>query len=300
MSRKLLFIYNQHAGKGQIKPLLADIINIFTKADYQVVCHPTQAPKDAIQVARDADEDVELIVCSGGDGTLDEVATGLMQRGATIPIGYIPVGTTNDFANSLNLSRDIIQAAADVVSGEPYSYDVGAFNQDNFVYVAAFGAFTAVSYETNQDFKKLFGHMAYLLEGMKSLTEIKSYMMKVDVNGRTYEGEFLFGMVTNTLSVGGFKNLTGKHVELDDGLFEVTLIHNPQNFFELQEIIGCLLTANDETDLIDTFKTDRIIIESMEEVAWTLDGEFGGEHSFVRIENCHKAMQIIVEKEEAE
>lgn len=290
---KLLFIYNPYAGKGVILSRLGEIIDILVKGGFVVEIYPTQAPQDAVQKVENLEADVDIIVCSGGDGTLDEVVTGLVKSEKRIPIGYIPVGTTNDFASSLGISRNVVQAASDIISGEPKPYDVGGFNNDAFVYVAAFGLFTEVSYETDQTFKKLFGHVAYVLEGVKRLADIKSYWMKVDINGDIYEGDFIYGMITNSVSVGGFKNLTGKSVELDDGLFEVTLIRQPQNLIEMQEIIGALLTAEDKTDLIISCKTERIIIESVEEVAWTLDGEYGGSYNFVRIDNLKHRMEII-------
>lgn len=293
MKRKLLFIYNARAGKGQILPKLGEIIDLFVKGGYQVEAYPTQAPKDAIRKAESAKEDISLIVCGGGDGTLDEVITGLVTAGKHIPVGYIPVGTTNDFASSLGLSKNVVQAAAEIVAGEPKAYDVGRFNRDVFVYVAAFGIFTDVTYQTSQDLKKLFGHMAYVLEGMKRLGDMKSYWMKLDIAGEIMEEDFIFGMVTNSISVGGFKNLTGKNVELDDGIFEYTFIRNPNNLLEMQEIIGSLLLADDKTDLIISGKSERIIIEAVEEIPWTLDGEYGGMPTFVRIENMKHGMEIM-------
>lgn len=293
MERKLVFIYNPHAGKGIIQNKLAEIIDLFVKGGYQVEVYPTQGPQDAIRKVGTIPDDVDVIACSGGDGTLDEVVTGIVKFDKHMPVGYIPVGTTNDFAASLNISRNVVHAAADIVSGAPKPYDVGGFNKDVFVYIAAFGLFTDVSYETNQDLKKLFGHMAYLLEGVKRLGDVKGYWMKVDIGGHIYEDEFIYGMVTNSVSVGGFKNLTGKHVELDDGMFEVTFIRNPKNLLEMQEIISSLLLGDDKTDLIISGKAERVIIEAVEEVPWTLDGEYGGSHTFARIENLKHRMQII-------
>lgn len=298
MEKKLLFIYNPNAGKGQILAKLGEIIEVFVKGGYEVEIYPTQAPKDAIQKVESAKDDVSVIVCSGGDGTLDEVATGMVKAGKHIPIGYIPVGTTNDYASSLGLSKNVVQAAFDIVDGRPKPYDVGIFNDDVFVYVAAFGLFTEVTYETNQELKKLFGHMAYVLEGVKSLGDVKSYHMKLDIEGQTYEDDFIYGMVTNSTSVGGFKKLTGKNVELDDGTFEYTFIRNPKNLIELQEIVTSLLTAVDKTDKILSGKAKCVIAESAEKIPWTLDGEYGGNQTSVRIENLHHGMQIIQVPEE--
>lgn len=293
MEKKLLFIYNPNAGKGMIQSKLGEIIDLFVKGGFQVEVYPTQAPKDAIRKAKETQEDYSVIVCSGGDGTLDEVVTGMVQSEKEIPIGYIPVGTTNDFASSLGISRNMMQAASDIVNGQPKPYDVGIFNDDVFVYVAAFGLFTEVTYATNQDLKKLFGHMAYVLEGIKCLTDVKSYRMKIDIEGQIYEDEFLYGQVTNSTSVGGFKNLTGKNVKLDDGCFEYMFIRTPKNLIQMQEIIANLLTAEDLTDMIISGKAQRVIVEAVEEVPWTLDGEFGGNQTYVRIENVHNGINII-------
>ena len=293
MEKKLLFIYNSNAGKGQILAKLGEIIEVFVKGGYEVEVYPTQAPKDAIQKVENVRDDVSVIVCSGGDGTLDEVTTGMVKSGKNIPIGYIPIGTTNDYASSLGLSKNVVQAAFDIVDGEPKSYDVGIFNDDVFVYVAAFGLFTEVTYATNQELKKLFGHMAYVLEGVKSLADVKAYHMKVEIEGEIWEDEFIYGMVTNSTSVGGFKKLTGKNVELDDGTFEYTFIRKPKNLSEMQEIITNLLTADDKTEKILSGKAKCVVVESAEEVPWTLDGEFGGNQTFVRIDNLYHGMQII-------
>ena len=171
---------------------------------------------------------MDLVVCSGGDGTLDEVVSGLMEVDQRVPIGYIPAGSTNDFANSLSISKDMVQAAKDIIEGNLYSCDVGAFDNDSFVYIAAFGLFTDVSYETDQHMKNILGHLAYLLEGSKRIWNVPTYWIKVEANGETFEGEYIYGMVTNAKSVGGFKNLPGQDVRLDDGLFEVTLIKRPK------------------------------------------------------------------------
>lgn len=294
--KRMLFIYNPHAGKGKILPKLGEIIDIFVKGGYLVEVYPTQAPRDAIKKASKASKRFDLVVCSGGDGTLDEVVTGMMKGNKHFPIGYIPVGTTNDYATSLKISKDIIEAAEDIVLGQPYSYDVGHFNDGVFIYIAAFGIFTEVSYATDQTFKKLLGHVAYVLQGIKSLTEVKSHKMKVTIGDQVYEDEFIYGMVTNSVSVGGFKNLTGSNVELDDGLFEVTFIKKPKNVFELQEMIASLLIEEDKTDMIISCKANHIKVEAENEVAWTLDGEFGGNLKEVVIENEKQRMLIVQNK----
>ena len=176
-----------------------------------------------------------------------------------------------------------------------YHCDIGRFNQKTFAYVAAFGLFTDVSYETDQDLKNVLGHVAYVLEGVKRLFDIKSYHMKVSSEEVQVEDDFIVGMITNSRSVGGFKNLTGKNVDMNDGFFEVTLIVHPKNPLQLQEIMTALVMAEDNTDMIYSFKTRQLTIETDEEVPWTLDGEFGGNHSYVEIENRHKALKLYLQ-----
>lgn len=294
--KRMLFIYNPHAGKGRILPKLGEIIDIFVKGGYLVEVYPTQGPRDAIKKASKASKRFDLVVCSGGDGTLDEVVTGMVEGERKFTIGYIPVGTTNDYATSLKISKDIIEAAEDIVLGKPYAYDVGRFNQGVFVYIAAFGVFTEVSYATDQSYKKMLGHVAYILQGIKSLAEIKSYKMKVTIDDRVYEDEFIYGMVTNSVSVGGFKSLTGPNVKLDDGLFEVTFIKRPKNVFDLQDMISSLLLGEDKSEMIISCKSSKVKVEAEQEVAWTLDGEFGGNLKDVVIENEMQRMQIIQNK----
>ena len=299
--KRLLFIYNPHAGKELLKPKLADVIDIFVKAGYEVVAYPTQAYRDAYKKIKKYDSsEYDLIVCSGGDGTLDEVVTGMMKRDRDKrePIGYIPTGTTNDFASSLHIPRGLLEAADNAVNGEVFACDAGRFNDDIFVYIAAFGLFTDVSYQTKQSMKNVLGHLAYVLEGATRIFDIPSYKLKVTHDGETIEDEFIYGMVTNSRSVGGFRNMIGKNVVFDDGEFEVTLIRTPKNPIALQEIVGALLSSQINTKHIYSFKTGEIHFESVEEIPWTLDGEFGGEHDSVCIKNAKQALKIVVPEEE--
>ena len=295
--KKLLFIFNPRAGKGQIRTKLFEIIDIFVKGGNEVIAHPTQKAQDGYVKTRELAPEMDLVVCSGGDGTLDEVVNGIMEAEVQVPLGYIPAGSTNDFANSLKISKNMVQAAKDIIEGKLYSCDVGVFNKRNFVYIAAFGIFTDVSYETDQNLKNVLGHLAYLLEGTKRIFNVPTYWLKVDTRDASMEGEYIYGMITNARSVGGFKNIIGPGVELDDGLFEVTLIRKPKNPIELNEIITSLVSGEDKTELIDNFKADWIQIESRQEIAWTLDGEFGGDHSFVRIENKKHALDLIINQD---
>ena len=292
--KRLLFIYNPHAGKELLKPKLSDIIDIFVKAGYEVVAYPTQSYRKVSEY--DSDE-YDLVVCSGGDGTIDEVVTGMMQRDKREPIGYIPTGTTNDFANSLHIPKGLLRAADNAVNGTLFPCDVGKFNDDIFVYIAAFGLFTDVSYQTKQEMKNVLGHLAYVLEGTKRLFNVPSYRIKVTHDGEKLEDEFIFGMVTNSRSVGGFRNMIGKQVVFDDGLFEVTLIKTPKNPLALQEIVASLLIEQVDTKHMYSFKTGRITFESLEEIPWTLDGEFGGAHDEVTVENLNRQLRIMVPEE---
>lgn len=295
--KKMLFIYNPKAGKAQIRSNLLDLIDIFVKAGYEVTAYPTQSAGDGIKAVTERRLGYyDIIACSGGDGTLDEVVTGMMQCEKRLPIGYVPAGTTNDFAGSLKIPKNMAEAASVIVEGQNFGCDIGGFNNDIFVYCAAFGLFTDVSYETRQNMKNMLGHMAYILEGMRRLPGIKSYPMKAEYDDQVIEGDFIFGMITNSLSVGGFKRITGKYVQLDDGEFEVTLIRRPANPVELNMIMAALLNRNINTDLMYCFKASSLKISSEEEVAWTLDGEYGGKHTETVIQVYKQALQIRVPK----
>ena len=292
MPKKVLFIVNPHAGKGQIRNHLLEITDTLVKADCEVTVYTTQNQGDAIRVTRERDKSYQLVVCSGGDGTLDEVVTGLIKSDTNTPIGYIPAGSTNDFANSLGIPKEMVKAAEVAVGKNPFPCDIGDFNSDTFVYVAAFGLFTEVSYKTSQQLKNIFGHVAYIMEGAKHLHDILSYNMQVEYEEHVFQDEFIYGMVTNSVSVGGFKGMTGTDVKLDDGVFEVTLIKKPHNPIELNEILACLTNMIDDSDLIYSFKTNEVKITAREQIAWTLDGEFGGEHEEVVIRNLNKRVTI--------
>lgn len=298
--KKLLFVFNPHSGKAQIKSQLLEIVDAMVKEDYEVTIYPTQAPGDATQKVEHEAGSYNLVVCSGGDGTLDEAVTGMMRREKKVPLGYIPAGSTNDFATSLGIPKDMVKAAYNAVQGKRFACDIGAFNTDYFVYVAAFGLFTDVSYKTSQEWKNVLGHAAYILEGMRSLHDIPSYLMQVECNHTHMQGEFIYGMISNSTSVGGFKGMTGKDVLLDDGVFEVTLIKKPRNPMELNEIIAALINLVDDTDMVYSFKADEVKFLSKQPLPWTLDGEFGGDHTEVVIRNLCKAVEIMVPPAEME
>ena len=203
--KKMLFIYNPKAGKAQIRNKLADILDVFTRGGYEITIYPTQKREDAMEKTMTRDRDYDIVVCSGGDGTLNETISGMLQLKKTPSLGYIPAGSTNDFASSLKISKNMEKAAREIVNGFPVPVDAGMFCGDrSFIYIAAFGAFTEVSYQTPQDRKNLLGHQAYMIESVKSLASIKPYHMRVEWDDQILEEDFVFGMVTNTRSVGGF------------------------------------------------------------------------------------------------
>ncbi len=294
MSKRMLFIYNPFSGKGLVGKHLSDIVDAMVKKGFEVTVYPTQAREDGLRKAMEEAANYDRIVCSGGDGTLDEVMTGVMRSGVDIPIGYIPAGSTNDFASSLKIPKNMVKAAEVAAGDHVFSCDIGDFNGDTFVYVAAFGLFTEVSYKTSQQLKNILGHVAYILEGAKHLTKIPAFPMKVEHDGEIIKDKFIYGMVTNSKSVGGFKGITGKDVHLDDGVFEVTLIKKPKNPAELTTILASLTSRKDETDLIYTFKTNELKVTTKTEVPWTLDGEFGGNHKELVVKNLNKRVNILV------
>lgn len=298
--KKMLFIVNPKSGKGLIKNYLLDICDIFIKGGMDVTVHITQKPQDATEVVKQRTAEFDLVVCSGGDGTLDEVVTGMMALEEKRPIGYIPAGSTNDFANSLQIPKPMREAAQCIVSGEHYYCDVGSFNGDYFVYIAAFGIFTDVSYQTKQDIKNVLGHLAYVLEGAKRIFNVKSYHMELEIGDKHIEDDFIFGMITNSESVGGFRNITGKNIQLDDGVFEITLIKTPRTPMELQDIIASLLKKEMDSKYVRAYKSERVLVRSAEEIPWTLDGEFGGEHKEVEITCHHREISIMVNQNSEE
>ena len=291
--KNMLFILNPSAGRKHIKSKLFDIVDIFVKGGYNVKVYPTQSRGDARRIVSEEGWVNDLIACAGGDGTLDEVVSGCMDCGCDTPIGYIPCGTTNDFARSLGIPKDHIRAAKRIVKYEPKPIDIGSFNGDNFVYVAAFGAFTEVSYITPQEYKNYLGHMAYVLEGIKSVSNLTPHHMKIEHDGNVIEDDFILGMVTNSLTVGGFPSPNAKIAKFDDGLFEALLVKYPTNPLDLQATVTSYFMGEFNPDYMYQFKAKHIVIESPEAVMWTLDGEFGGSVTYAEIINMQHAVNII-------
>lgn len=297
--KRMLFIYNPYSGKGVVRTQLSYILEEFSKDDYEIVVHPTIEPLDATRVTQECGDSFDMIVCSGGDGTLDEVVTGMQTGRFTRPLGYIPAGSTNDYASSLGIPKEMTKAARAIMNGRIFQSDLGRMNDSYFVYVAAFGAFVEVSYDTPQDMKNLLGHAAYVIKGMQSLNSLKAYHLRYEAAESQGEGEFLFGMITNSISVGGFKGITGSGVNLDDGLFEVTLFRMPALAVEYPAMINSVLNKTSNRNVI-TFKTSRVEFWFEDAVSWTRDGEFGGKHRHVVVENIPRAIPIIVSEDTEE
>lgn len=291
--KKLLLIYNPVSGMTKTRLSLQKAVEFYDSRDYLVtVCLVNRLE----EYGKDIDfKSFDRIVCSGGDGTLNITVSFLLRKNLPVQIAYIPSGSTNDFAYSLGISGDEEKLLENSVEGEPRQIDVGRFNASRyFLYVAAFGIFTKVSYSTSQKAKNLVGHAAYILEGIKSLADLKSYHMEAEFETEKIEDDFILGMVTNSISIGGFKNLLPSDTALDDGLFEVVLIKMPKTLAALNEIVLSLVGDKmEENPYIYYRKTSRVILRSEEKVSWALDGEFGGEENVVRIENRRKLLSIL-------
>ena len=278
MNKKMLFVLNPTSGKGNIKNSFLEIVDLFVSKEWDVQTRTTQSHNDAYEYVRDYGKNFDMVVVAGGDGTLSETIRGLMElkRKSRPRLGYIPAGSTNDFASNMKISKDMLEAANGVVEGRPFKCDIGTFNGKSFIYVAAFGAFTDVSYDTSQQMKNVLGHSAYIIEGAKRLPKLKTYKMKVIYDGGVYEDEFLYGSVSNTNYIAGMKAEKAFEAQFNDGLLEVLLVKKPQNVLQFQQLLLKLVARNLDYELFVTFKTDKVVFESEEEVSWTLDGEFGG------------------------
>lgn len=295
--KKIYFIFNMQSGKAVIASKLALVIDMFTKAGYEVTARPTQERLDACAAAKYAcQQEFDLIVCSGGDGTLNEVIQGVMKSDEKLPIGYIPTGSTNDFARALDIPKNITDAVELIIGGTPFSCDIGGFDDKYFTYIAAFGAFTEVTYETPQQAKNYLGHAAYVLNGLTRLNSIRSYHVRVRADDNEFEDDYIFGMVTNSSSVAGLLSLND--FLLDDGLYEVILIKTPANPLDLQRIVHSLLNIDIDIDTahIKSFRASSIRFECEDELQWTIDGEFGGSLKSVEIKNNKRAVTFMANK----
>ncbi len=293
--KKLLFIYNPHAGKETMKNKLSDVIESFMHAGYEVTIYATQREKEATEIVLEIGRNYDRIICSGGDGTLHEVTQGLMQfeRDERPVCGYIPTGTVNDFARGLKLPMRVKSAAKTAVTDHVHPVDIGMMNGRIFTYVAAFGAFTSVSYETPQSAKNLMGKTAYLLQAMGQISNLPSYHVKISIDDKMIiEDDFIFGMVSNAKSIGGFPLFKKVGVSLNDGKFEGIFIKNPKNPMELQAVLNCFMTLT-PNDQILGFHGKKFEIVSQEELPFTLDGENGGSFLKTEIRCCHRAIDYV-------
>ena len=291
--KKMLFVMNPFSGQKKANRFLPEILQMFNQAGYEVLTHITSGQGDATQAVMRRGADVDLVVCCGGDGTFNETITGLLRAGANTPVGYIPAGTTNDFAASLHLSHNILQAAQDTLLGEPVAYDVGKFGDRYFSYVASFGAFTRSSYTTPQNIKNALGHTAYLLGGISEISQIRKEHVRMEIDGQVVEDDFLFGAICNSTSIGGILTLDPKQVDMGDGLFEILLVRAPRNLTELTECLQALQNQTYNCAMITFRSAKNVKICADPEMSWTLDGEREDGHEEVLVENLHHAIRMV-------
>ena len=292
--KKALLIVNPCAGQKKARRFLMDMVDILNRGDFQVLVHVTAAPGDGeAAVLRYAGE-VERILCCGGDGTFHEVVSGILKWGREIPLGYIPAGSTNDFAASLKLSANLLQATRDTVEGTPVKLDVGSFNDTYFSYVASFGMCTKTSYATPQSVKNILGHAAYALGGIQELSQLKSYPLRFTLeDGTVIQDSFLFGAVSNSFRVGGILNLDANLVDMSDGSLELLLIRTPRNLLELSECARALQQKNYNEGLVTFVKTAALTLQAPEKMPWTLDGEMENGCNQIEIRCIHHAISVI-------
>ena len=291
--KKMLFVMNPYSGMRRANKYLVEIIELFNRAGYEVITHMTQGPGDAIGIVASKAHAVDLIVCCGGDGTFNETISGLLAAGADVPLGYIPAGSTNDFAASLKLSGNVLQAAQDILEGQPVSYDVGKFGDRYFSYVASFGAFTKASYSTPQSIKNALGHTAYLLEGINELSQIKKEHVRMEIDGQVVEDAFLFGAISNSTSVGGILTLSPDVVDLADGQMEILLVRAARSVTEIAECIQAVQSQKYNCAMITFRSAKKVRIFANPDMPWTLDGEREEGHAQVDVENVHHAIRLM-------
>lgn len=292
--KKLLLIINPCAGQKKAKKQLTEIIDIFNRADFTVITHITSGCGDAQTACIRFAGQVDLIVCCGGDGTFNETVSGVLKSGRNVPIGYIPAGSTNDFASSLRLRSDLLQAARDIVEGSPKQLDIGQFGNRYFSYVASFGAFTRTSYTTPQNFKNALGHTAYVLSGIQELSQIRSHPLRFALSdGSIIEDNFLFGAISNSTSVGGILTLAPDRVNMADGKLELLLIRAPKDLFELGECVRALQQKTYNCEMITFLSTDAVTVSAPEELCWTIDGEQETGHAQIAVSCLHHAIEVI-------
>ncbi len=291
--KKLLFIMNPYAGMRKANRVLTDILEIFNRADYQVEIYMTAGPGDGAQYVKEHAESADLVVCCGGDGTFNETVSGIVSSGISVPLGYIPAGSTNDFAASLHLPADPVEAATAIMNGTPRELDIGRFADRYFSYVASFGAFTKASYVTPQNVKNALGHVAYVLEGISEVSQIKQEWVRLELDDRVIEGHFLFGAISNSTSVGGILTLDPNQVDMSDGKFEILLVRAPKDLLELGECIHALRTQKYNCTMLTFCSSKTVNITANPEMDWTLDGERESGHEHIEVQNLHKMISLI-------
>ncbi len=293
--KKLLMILNPRAGQRRANRFLPEILRLFIDHGYVCETYVTGASGEATEyLSHHKQHSYNMVVCAGGDGTLNETIAGMLAAGMRCPLGYIPCGTTNDYAASIGLSADVQQAAADIMEGRAQTIDIGSFNGRNFVYTATCGAFAKASYSTPQVAKNLLGHVAYILEGVRDLSTIRPIHMRITSGDLALEDDFLFCSITNSTSVGGILKLDSQLVALNDGKFEVTLVRNPTTPAQLSSILVGLTTQNVPNEMIHFFSAANLHVECDTPVEWTLDGEREPETDAVTLDNLHSAVRIMV------
>ena len=294
--KKLLFVMNPFAGTRRANRVLAEVLSVFNRAGYEVLTYMTAGQGDATREVQARAAEVDLVVCAGGDGTFNETITGVLRSGRDLPVGYLPAGSTNDFAASLHLPTDLLQAARDIVEGEPCCYDVGKFGNRYFSYVASFGAFTRTSYSTPQNIKNALGHTAYLLDGISELSQIKPLHVRFELENEVIDDNFIFGAISNSTSVGGILTLDPRQVDMSDGKFELLLVRAPRDLVELSECIRALRTQKYNCSMLTFRPASRVTVYADPAMAWTLDGEREEGHDCVEVENLHHAIRLLQRK----
>lgn len=291
--KKLLFIVNPRAGKTKSSAPLFDAVAALSSAGYLVRVFVTKAGGDARRVAAEWGPDYDTVVCAGGDGTLNETISGLMTLPQRPLLGYLPNGSTNDFAASLHLSSDPRLAALDIAGGKPHPLDIGRHNDRYFAYVASFGAFTRSSYSASQAAKNALGHFAYILEGLGDLDSLRPYRCAVEADGEHFEGEFIFGAVCNSTSLGGLVKLDPACVRMDDGMFELLLLRMPKSALDLQNLINVMTRMQYDYPGVILRHVRHVTVTTDEELPWSLDGEYCPSAPRVEIENLPAAVQLM-------
>lgn len=291
--KQLLLILNPTAGTKKAGKYLSNIISVFNQAEYDTHVYITTCRGDATKAVIKYGEEKNVIVCCGGDGTLNETITGIQEKGLDVGLGYIPAGSTNDFANSLHLSNDVLKAAEQIVDGDSRQYDVGKFNERYFSYIASFGAFTKSSYSTRQSLKNTLGHLAYILDGIQEITSIKKEYLRMEIEGEVIEDDYLFGAICNSTSVGGILTLSSEVVDMSDGKFEILLIRAPKNIQELHECVIALHSKKYDCGMITFRSASEIKITANPDMSWTLDGERAEGCETIRVINLHNKMKLL-------